>query len=289
MKIAHLSDLHLCMKNRPMVVQQTKQLIQYALEQGIDHLVITGDISHNNEPQDFIALRKLLQEFGLLDPNKLSLTIGNHDIFGGVYFATDIAAFPEKCKHTNYRQEVREFKHYFSEAFENAYFPLPYLEMTYAKSIDNVVIIGINSIDRYSSLRNPFASAGVISSAQFDGLKMIFSKNNDKNCKKIVLIHHHFNHGPPADTRLQSRFWKMIENYANRLSHKKRLLRLFKKQHVDLILHGHKHESVEYRKMGLHFLNAGGTIDTNHSDELRVNFITIENDEIQTEIRTLPA
>ena len=115
MKIAHLSDVHICQKSRPKNLERTKLLLDYALQQGVDHIVITGDIVHLGEVEDYIALRNLFQEFGLLDPFKLTLVIGNHDVFGGVYLAEDILSFPEKCESINYDAKLLEFKNHFFE------------------------------------------------------------------------------------------------------------------------------------------------------------------------------
>ena len=63
-----------------------------------DHLVITGDLTHNADYEDLEILRNLFQEYGLLNSERLSLVIGNHDIFGGPQAAEEVFQFPEKCK-----------------------------------------------------------------------------------------------------------------------------------------------------------------------------------------------
>ena len=66
MKIVHISDLHISHKHRPDNIRYTRYLLEYALEQGVDHIVITGDLVHLTDIDDFLALRKLFEEYNLL-------------------------------------------------------------------------------------------------------------------------------------------------------------------------------------------------------------------------------
>jgi len=288
MKIAHLSDLHICSKSRPNNLIFTRKLIQYALEQGVDHMVVTGDLIHLANADDFIALRNLFKEFELLDYSKLSLVLGNHDIFGGVHLAEDILAFPAKCEAIDYNQKVKEFKNYFLEVFENSYYPLPNEVLLYAKPIANVVFIGINSIAQYSKLKNPFASTGKVEKNQVTGIEDILKNQSFKNKRKIVLIHHHFKKHKGHFFNNGNSILYNIEREANKLRKKNRLLKLFQKHDVELILHGHEHESLDYWLKGLHFLNAGGCIDKNKPGELKLNLITINSKTIESEVRIIP-
>ena len=81
MKIAHISDLHL------------NTIYSYSLENKADHLVITGDLTDNASEKDFEILRNLFRKNGLLNSERLSLVIGNHDIFGGLQSAEEIFFF----------------------------------------------------------------------------------------------------------------------------------------------------------------------------------------------------
>jgi 3',5'-cyclic AMP phosphodiesterase CpdA len=132
------------------------QLFEYIIDTGFDHLIISGDLTENTERSAFELTRETLKKFGLLNSGKLSMVIGNHDIFGGVHLAEDVINFPKKCKITNYQNKVSEFNYYFSETFErtervngNSY--------PFVKAFDDVVLIGLNTIAEYSLLKNPFA------------------------------------------------------------------------------------------------------------------------------------
>lgn len=288
MKIAHISDLHFSRSYKSNNIRKTKRLIKYCIEQGFDHLVITGDISDNSDEKDFLILRNILNNFNLLDSGKVSLTIGNHDIFGGVQTANDIVNFPSKCLKINYDQKVKKFVSFFSELFESAVFPNPDKIFPYAKIIGDVAIIGINSIRHYSRIKNPFASNGKIYNDDFESIKAMLEFDSIKVRKKIVAVHHHFYKNSVEATSSQSNLWNRIEGYTLKLRGKKKLLKLFKENKVDLVLHGHSHELKEYERKGIKFVNAGASIDNTSPTEANVFFINILENELTVQLKTLP-
>ncbi len=287
MKIAHFSDLHICQKSRPRNLERTKLLIDYALKQETDHFVFTGDLVHLGNKEDFIALRNLLDEFNLLDSSRVTLVIGNHDIFGGVYFAEDVLTFPHKCEGIDYHKKLIEFKNYFFETFENTYFPATNDPYPFAKILGNVVLIGLNSIHPYSRWKNLFASKGLVGKEQRENFKQILSRTEFRDKMKIVLIHHHFRKVSHRCSLFANTLLRNIETYGNKLKNRKQIARLLGKYKVDLILHGHEHDSHEYFYKGLHFMNAGGCIEKNNQDELQLNFVTVAKNTIKTEIRKI--
>ena len=118
-----------------------------------------------------------------------------------------------------------DFKNYFFECFEEAYFPVPNEIFLYAKLIDDIVIIGINSIAKYSKIKNLFASKGLIEKKQMIGLEQILSHEKYRNKRKIILIHHyfsrHFSH--TFDNNLS--FLQKLESRANKLCKKRKLMK----------------------------------------------------------------
>lgn len=284
MKIAHLSDLHICQKSRPNNLEKTRWLIEYALQQQADHFVFTGDIVHLAKKEDFIAFRNLLDEFDLLDSSRTTLVIGNHDIFGGVYFAEDVLTFPQQCEAVDYHKRLIEFKNYFFETFENSYFPASHEPYPFAKKIGNVVFIGLNSIHKYSKLKNLTASKGEVGKIQLENLRQILSRREFQDKIKIVLVHHHFKKVSHRCSLFTNTLLRNIETYGNKLKNRKQVARLLARYKVDLILHGHEHDSHEYFYKDLHFMNAGGCIERNNQDELHINFITVASNKIKTEI-----
>ena len=284
MKIAHLSDLHISHKSRPDNIVHTKRLLEHALNKNADHIVITGDLIHLGDAEDYYELRRLFMELNLLDASKLTLVIGNHDIFGGVHLAEDIIDFPRKAESTDFDNKVREFRNYFLETFENSYFPVSRKVFPNAKIIGDVVFFSLNSISRYSKVKNLFASTGRVNKTQREILRQLFNKKQYRNKKRIVLMHHHFKKHIKED---KIAFYQHFEDRVNKLRKKKRLLNLFKKSDIDLIMHGHQHESLTYSKKGIQISNAAGCIDKNEPGELKFNMIHIHEDKITVEVEKL--
>lgn len=274
MRIAHISDIHIGTSFKKANIGKTKKLIKFALEKGAEHFVFTGDISDNSEEKDFLIFRKMLQSFGLLHWEKTTLVIGNHDIFGGVQTAHDIINFPAKCLATDYDKKVIEFVGYFHELFENCFFPVTNKPFPFAKIIGDVVYIGLNTSDYYSRIKNSFASNGKVHREQFEGIKKILGMEKFNSKRKIILSHHHFYKNIEKATSSSS-VWTKIESYTIKLRGKKKLLKLFKKNNVELVLHGHSHEMRKYERKGIKFLNAGGSVDNSDSNKSSIVLIDI--------------
>ncbi|MCU7496417.1 MAG: metallophosphoesterase [Ignavibacteria bacterium] len=275
MKIAHISDLHICTRRNFRNIKKMRRLLKHISENNFDHVVITGDITENGLEKEFMLIRNLLEEFDLLRPDKLSVVIGNHDVYGGIQFVEDIAGFPGKCIKTNYKRKVMEFGEYFRETFDGVYSPGPDL-FPYAKDLGEVVLIGINSISEYSRLKNFFASKGRISEEQASGLFRIFNSGKYSEKPAVVLIHHHLYKTPFYALSGESRLWAKIENEAMKLRGRKRLLNFLSRYDVKLILHGHVHESAGYLKKGIMCMNAGETFSTSRPGKISYNEVRIE-------------
>ncbi|GAB4289986.1 MAG: metallophosphoesterase family protein [Ignavibacteriaceae bacterium] len=284
MKIVHISDLHSNFRFRKPDLKKIRNLFGHISLLNPDHIVITGDLTDNAEKNDFLFLRKLFERYGWFKPERLSLTIGNHDIFGGVQVIDDLLNFPEQCRMTDYNRRVRDFISYFDQAFYNCYFPDPANSFPYGKVIGDVLIIGINSVAGYSKIKNPFGSNGFVDLHQFNQITDIAEKFRGRVKTRIVIIHHHFNRMKKYSGSKSASVWNRIERQTMKLRKKKRLLSLFNECGINLVLHGHVHYSEEYTRNGIRFMNGGATISGKKSDPVKFNLITIENDSIQTEV-----
>lgn len=288
MKIMHISDLHLCTQHKPENIVKTGQLLQHAIQMGIDHLVITGDISHNAQEDDFASLRKLLAEYNFLSSEKATLVIGNHDIYGGVYYAMDVIKFPAKCLNTDFNEKVSVFVHYFRELFQdtlrlNNSDPFPFV-----KILDNILLLGINSIAPYSKLKNPMASNGFLGVAAQEKIKC-FLKNSIHDGKiKIAVMHHHFKFNASIAVYYNNRLLKFIEKHSLKLYGKKKVLKLFHKNNINLVLHGHIHSNTHYQVNDIDFLNGGGAIDDYIADRPKYNLIITNGVDYQISQQYLP-
>ncbi len=260
--------------------------MKYAIKQGTDHFIITGDLTDNAERDDFLILRKLFDDLGLLHHDKLSLVIGNHDIFGGVQTAEDIFSFPERCKNVDYMKRVKEFYIYFKETFDGAEIIDNDTVFPYAKIINGVLLVGLNSNDVYSSTKNIFASNGIVHLDQFNKTVNILNNLSGKAQTKMIMLHHHFNKMEVSSNGTFGSFWQNIEKQTMKLRKKKRLFNVFKECNIDLVLHGHYHVTGDYERKGVHFSNAGGSTKSENESQLTLNFIDIKKNsiKIKTEI-----
>lgn len=287
MKIAHISDLHLCSRFKRENIFKTKKLIKYALDRGADHFVFTGDISDNAQQNDFLILRKILQTYKLLSADKSTVIIGNHDIFGGVQTAHDILNFTTKCANTDYKEKVKKFYENFEELFENAFFADEENPFPFAKELGNIILIGLNSIDKYSKLKNPFASNGHVSKHQKENLQKIFDVKRFSYKIKIVLVHHHFFKNDDEAKSSEKTLWNKIENYTMKLRGKKKLINQFVENDVKLVLHGHSHEFKDYSRKGINFINSGASVDNQTEDESGLYMVEIDDENIRINLELL--
>ena len=286
MKIAHISDLHLNTFYSNSNFYEIKTILKYIISQQADHIIITGDMTDNATEKDFEILRTLFKGYNLLNTYRLSIVLGNHDIFGGAQTAEEILTFPQKCININYGQKIFQVTEYFRETFSKCIFKNDGSFFPFLKILDDVLIAGLNSVIPYSKITNPFASNGEIQLEQFNSLNSLLN-DFSKFCKfKLVMLHHHFEKIAPYNDRPAS-IWHNIEKRTMKLRKKKRLYELFNKYNIDLIMHGHYHNSAEYERKGLRFLNAGATIKGRIPNELNINFINISQNTLTVDIHKL--
>jgi 3',5'-cyclic AMP phosphodiesterase CpdA len=288
MKIAHISDLHLNTYYRDSHLKEVRSVLRYCNDNDVDHLFITGDLTDNASEVNLNILKKSLTYFGYEKSNKLSVIVGNHDIFGGIQKAEEIFSFPDKCRKTDYNSKVKSFNQIFRNSFSDCVYEGTSNSYPYAKFVGDTLIIGINSNAEYSSFSNPFASNGEVSVEQFTEIANILNEFGNFVKYKIILIHHHFNKMKNESGFSSAGLWQNIEKQTMKLRKKKRLYTLFREYNIDLILHGHLHYTQQYEKHGLKFLNAGGTIKSIEPGKMKINLIDISKNEIKCEIKKIP-
>ena len=76
------------------------------------------DISDNAEIKELLIFKNLLKNYDLLNSGRVTLTIGNHDIFGGVQPPSDLIKFPQNCSRIDFNERIRRFVSIFGELFE---------------------------------------------------------------------------------------------------------------------------------------------------------------------------
>jgi 3',5'-cyclic AMP phosphodiesterase CpdA len=250
---------------------------------------VTGDITDNAQHKDFELARKIFRSYKLLDPARMSVVIGNHDIFGGIHLAEEILDFPQRCKKTPYHKKISLFREAFDELFQGCRFSDNRNPFPYFKPVGDILLIGLNSVAEYSSVKNPVGSNGRVSDQQIRQLDLMLSSNEFKQPLKIVLIHHHFQKTKKQVDGTMHSLWGAIENQTMKLRGKKELIKLFNKHSIRLVVHGHQHENMEYAKNGIRFFNGGATVLNNGPSLLNINIIKIQSNNIHTERCTLVA
>jgi DNA repair exonuclease SbcCD nuclease subunit len=234
---------------------------------------------------DFHILQDLLKKYDLLSADKLSVCIGNHDIFGGVHLATEILNYPQKCLETDYDNKVLEFGRFFQEAFTGTYRSAKDEYFPYAKDLGDIVIFGINSIARYSRIKNLFASNGKIYTDQYDQLEKLLSDSQFQGKTKIVIMHHHMNHGKNED--IQSTLWPIMEKHTMKMRKRKKLNRFFQKHNIQYVFHGHIHVNHDYLIDRVRYFNAGASLEYDLYKEIKLNLVTISPNSADFEIVAL--
>jgi predicted phosphodiesterase len=78
--------------------------------------------------------------------------------------------------------------------------------------------------------------------------------------------------------------WQVIERQTMKLKNKKKTIKRLKKLGIDLVLHGHLHETNEYHRKGIKFINSGGSI-LGYPNEIRITEINASNMQIITRLR----
>lgn len=286
MKIAHISDLHLNTLFNDANLIRVKKLIKYISAKSVDHLIISGDLTDNADESDLILLKKHLTKAGFDDASKLTVVPGNHDIFGGPQKATDIFSFPERCKNVDYQNKLNSFNEIFKESFEGIAVANNANKFPFIKNLGEVLLIGINSVAEYSRIKNPFASNGEVKLKDFNTLNELLNDYSDSDIFKIVIIHHHFNKIKNTKRSIAG-IWQNIEKQTMKLKKKKRLLSLFRKHKIDIVLHGHIHYNEYYERKGISFLNAGASTSGYSGKSIRVNMISISNGIIEGELHKI--
>ncbi|HTY60116.1 MAG TPA: metallophosphoesterase [Bacteroidota bacterium] len=285
--IAHIADLHLSGEHRRFNLRRARRLLEEIARRRVDHVVVTGDIAADADRKELDIARGIFRNNGLLDTSKLSVVIGNHDIFGGVHTAEDILTFPRRCRHTDYNEKVEEFRGYFHEAFERMMFGAHGKPFPYAKVLGDVVLFGVNSVAHYSGVGNPVGSNGEVGDAQFKRLRQLLEAPQLRGKRKIVLIHHHFHKLPVPGAGTLHSVWGAIERRTMKLHGKKRLFELFREAKVDRVLHGHVHVNEEYTRKGVRFINGGGSL-LGPGSQIAFNLLEIGPESIENRVITIP-
>ena len=222
MRLGHVSDLHLSDRGRyprngyaPRDCDRhSNRLAQRVLEgmeqAGVDHLVVTGDLTLSAEASEFERAVKLLRRWA--DAGKLTIVPGNHDVWTAESVKTSRFLRMIGPDGRGMRKPV--------SSYPFASLPTP-----------EVAIIALDS-SRYGE--EPFETSGQVGSSQLQACRELV-RNHVKEGRAVLLALHHHLMLPRERVPSDSLVAQMP------LSDADKLVRLVSEVRVAGILHGHRH------------------------------------------------
>ncbi|UQA56072.1 metallophosphoesterase family protein [Polyangium aurulentum] len=237
MRIAHLSDLHLLSfegvmpkrflnkrltgylniryrrkaVHKPFAVEAAAREIR---DTGIDHVVITGDVSNLALEVEFELVRLFLERDLGLHPDQVSMVPGNHDTYTHGAFRTG--------------RFMRYFEAYLKSDLSEVPGPFPFVHLR-----GPAAIIGLST----AVPRPPLVASGSLKRPQLEALSRLLSHPEVRKRTLVVLQHHPW-HNPPSTLKT------LLEGlYDARAEHD-----VLRKVPRGLLLHGHLHRRI-HRQM----------------------------------------
>ncbi len=234
MRIAHFSDLHVLSFagvgplrflnkrfvgylnlryrrhhiHRPSYVRTIARELKSA---GVDHVVVTGDLTNLALEPEFEAVRELLEDELGFHPSEVSVVPGNHDIYTrgamrGKRFVKYMGAYVQSDIDVAIPHDLGVF---------------PFVRLR-----GPVALIGLSS----AVPRLPFMAAGKIGTPQLDALSKLLEHPEVKSRTPVILLHHPM-HAP------RSKVKALLEGLHDSRELGRRLAGI---EH-GLVLHGHLH------------------------------------------------
>jgi 3',5'-cyclic AMP phosphodiesterase CpdA len=239
MKIAHFSDLHLlALEGVPVRRFLNKRMTGWAnlrLKRGhvhrsayvrsiareiarldIEHVVVTGDLTNLALETEFELAREVLDRDLGMDPSRVTLVPGNHDLYTGGSLTS------------------RRFERYFAPYLRS---DLPDLAVDaggarfpVVKLRGDVAIVALTS----AVPRAPMVAAGELGLAQIAALGRILAHPDVSSRTVVLALHHPAVHG-----------WTLLKAYVEGLRDAPGLLAELQGLTHGLLLHGHLHRRIQ--------------------------------------------
>jgi 3',5'-cyclic-AMP phosphodiesterase len=283
-RIVHISDPHLSRQYYREHIKSFKVLLRTVVDEGFDHLVISGDIVSTADPDDYYLAREILGGFGLLDSKRLTIVPGNHDVFGGPHRATDVLSFPQHIRSVDYKRGLALFEEAFAETFEGVQRLSSVQAFPFLKQVGPVNILGLNSIPPWSLRRNILGTNGSLDDAQWEALDRL-KQSPDRTRSTVAVIHHHFT--DLRDASPTNDLWRRIESRTMRMRKRRKLLRYLTEIGVGLVLHGHIHRNEVYSIGDISFANGAGAVCDDPVKFLKYNRVSVRTQRLSVSIRNL--
>jgi len=286
-QIAHLSDPHLSRQHYREHIKSFKMLLRSILNEGVDHIIISGDIVSTADEDDYYLAREIFSNHQLLKSDRLTLVPGNHDIFGGPHRAIDVFSFPQHIRTVDYARHTELFQSAFTETFQGVFRLSETSLFPFIKTAGPFNIIGLNSIPPWSLRQNPLGTNGMLDDQQIDALEKLTTLGILADRSNIVVVHHHFNDMVHSEYD-GGKLWTKIESNTMRMKKRKKIIRLFQALHVRYVLHGHIHRNEIYDRNGILFANGAGAVCDDPVKFLKYNILQYADGYCNIRIRQLP-
>lgn len=256
-KIAHLSDLHTCWRKHDTIagdsidVDVLRKLVSSLKVQNPDIVVVTGDLTDNG-----LGYIKLYEAFKpWIDKGAFLAVPGNHDL-------NRLGLSSMAAAHKN--EDWADFAR---------------------------ITMGPNTDQHFTFCSGPFLFAGLDSSgcdhsktiadnalgqvrkADLDWLEQRLNQSDAKRTSmRFLILHHHLEVPPTKDIELGQMEHTSLK--AMQLGNANRVLDFCKKNHINVVLHGHKHlpyTSASSRVTDLKIVSAPSTTIQRRYDVLTAN------------------
>jgi 3',5'-cyclic AMP phosphodiesterase CpdA len=199
-----------CLEHRSEVLEALRRDL-LALRPG--HLVITGDLTQIALPDEFRQARAWLDSLG--SPGEVTVVPGNHDAYVYVSWAQGLSQWQPYLVSDDTRRGGK---------VDSAETVFPSLRVR-----GSVAFIGLSSA-RPSA---PLLATGRLGESQLKRLETMLEQTRSQGLFRVVLLHH-----PPVPGE---------ERWRKRLTDAAQLCAVIARQGAELVLHGHRHRSVQSR------------------------------------------
>lgn len=221
-RLGHISDLHISDRARyprngfaakdceRHSARLAKGLLDALREVGVDHLVVTGDLTFSGEPREFERAADLLRPFA--EAKQLTVVPGNHDVWTeeSVETARFLRAIGPDGR--GMRKAAPSYPHVVALG-------------------DDAVLVALDSA-RYGV--DPWATPGRLGSEQLKAAREL-ARDHSKQGRAVVLAFHHHVVLPPERVSSDAHVARMP------LADADQVVRLVAELPVAAILHGHRH------------------------------------------------
>ncbi len=254
-KIAHISDLHFSGKKDRRHLADFDRLLDHFNADGVNHLVISGDLSNNADPGDWHLVKDKLKSHGFYHWERCTVLPGNHDLINleeemRFYNALNPLSVFGKW---SFDRKLAEFTLFFQELIsgdEKGDKAFPFVKIINFSSL-KIALAALNSVYPWYPADNPLGSRGSITPGQLRALSVEHVLASLKGCFVLGLCHHAYRvYG--TDSLIDQAFdWTM------ELKNREEFLEVLKRIKAKLVLHGHFHRFQSYTVDGIAFINGG--------------------------------